>query len=119
MMDQIATFTAQGRDGEIVLRWRTESEMDNLGFHIYRATEESGPYLRLTAEVIAGQGSSALAYSYTFTDRHATNGVQYYYKLEDIAFDGAKTMHGPVSGKAVALVGRTNWGHIKALMETQ
>ena len=30
-------------------------------------------------------------------DGGLTNGVTYWYKLEDVAFDGTRTMHGPIS----------------------
>ena len=38
----LSTFTAQAGDGEATLHWVTESETDNLGFHVYRALEAEG-----------------------------------------------------------------------------
>ncbi|RKY70822.1 MAG: hypothetical protein DRP97_03065, partial [Candidatus Latescibacterota bacterium] len=112
----LASFTAQALGDEIVLKWRTESEIDNLGFHIYRAMEENGPYARLTEKRIAGQGSSTLPSTYVFTDSEALKGMSYYYKLEDTAFDGTKKIYGPVMAKPTPLVFRSNWGQVKALM---
>ena len=34
---------------------------------------------------------------YAFTDVRLTNGLTSWYKLEDVAFDGTRTMHGPIS----------------------
>ena len=94
---ELSTFTAQAGDGEATLHWLTESEIDNLGFYVYRALSEDGEYRRLTAELIAGAGNTTTEQTYTFTDIRLTNGVTYWYKLEDVAFDGTTTMHGPIS----------------------
>ena len=93
----LSTFTAQAGDGEVTLRWITESETDNLGFHMYRALEAEGEYKQLTADVLEGAGTSTGRREYRFTDVRLTNGVTYWYRLEDIAFDGARAMHGPIS----------------------
>ena len=42
------------------LEWRTASELDNLGFHVYRALSANGPWTRLNASLIPGLGSSAV-----------------------------------------------------------
>ena len=34
---ELVSFTAVGLDGAVELRWETGSEMDNLGFHLYRS----------------------------------------------------------------------------------
>lgn len=93
----VSSFTARAGDGEVTLHWVTESEIANLGFHVYRALEEEGIYERLTAEVTAGAGNTTTEQTYTFTDIRLTNGVTYWYKIEDVAFDGTRTMHGPIS----------------------
>ena len=93
----LSSFTALAGDGEVTLKWVTESETDNLGFHVYRALEAKGVYTRLTAEVLEGAGTSTGRRGYAFTDIRLTNGVTYWYKLEDIAFDGTRTVHGPIS----------------------
>ena len=94
---ELSLFTAQAEDGEVVLRWVTESETDNLGFHVYRAFMEDGEYERLTAELIEGAGTASSSREYAFMDIRLTNGVTYWYKIEDVAFDGTRTLHGPIS----------------------
>jgi len=94
---QLSSFTAHFRDGQVLLRWTTESEMDNLGFHIYRALEEEGEYDRITADLIEGAGTASNQQTYTFTDPNVTPGITYWYKLEDVAFDGTRMMHGAIS----------------------
>ena len=93
----LSSFTVQAGDGEVILRWVTESETDNLGFHVYRALEAEGKYARLTAEALEGAGTSTGRRAYAFSDIRLTNGVTYWYKIEDVAFDGARTLHGPIS----------------------
>ena len=101
---KLSSFTASSENGVVTLEWITESEVDNLGFHVYRALSERGPYEKITAERIQGAGSSATKHEYTFTDEGLTEGVTYWYRLEDVAFDGTRTMHGPISVDAEGVV---------------
>ncbi len=94
---ELTSFTAQPLDGAVELRWETGSELDNLGFHIYRSPTDAGPYERITARVIPGLGSSPEGATYAYRDASLTNGETYYYKLEDIETTGKTELHGPVS----------------------
>ena len=94
---ELRFLKATAGDGQVTLRWITESEVDNLGFHIYRSLKKEGIYERLTSEVIEGAGTTTSSREYAFTDIRLTNGVIYWYKLEDVAFDGTRTMHGPIA----------------------
>lgn len=98
----LTSFTATPGDGKVTLCWRTESEVDNLGFYLYRSLSKEGPYVRITPELIPGAGSSASLRDYSHTDREVVPGVTYWYELEDIAFDGTKTRHGPVKATPTA-----------------
>jgi CSLREA domain-containing protein len=94
---KVLSFAAVGRDRATDLSWATASELDNLGFHLYRSTSASGPFNRITSAVIPGLGSSAVGTGYSYRDSGLTNGVTYFYKLEDIDTSGVTTLHGPVS----------------------
>jgi hypothetical protein len=94
---ELTSFTAVGRDEAVELLWETGSELNNLGFHLYRSPSPSGPYGRITEAVIPGLGSSPVGRSYTYRDSGLANGVTYFYKLEDIETTGGSTFHGPVS----------------------
>jgi len=94
---KLTSFTAVAADRAVDLLWRTSSELANLGFHLYRSLSAFGPYERITEAVIPGLGSSPVGASYSYRDRSLTNGVQYFYKLEDIETTGRKELHGPVS----------------------
>lgn len=92
---ELSTFTARVVDDGILLEWTTESETENLGFHVYRSEVLNGDFTRLTAELIPGAGTAALRHRYSYLDRSAgDNG--YYYKIADVDFRGNYRFHGPV-----------------------
>jgi len=93
---ELIDFTGEPRGSSVVLSWETASELDNLGFHVYRAEEQAGPYERLTTSLIPGLGSSPVGARYRFEDRRVGPGLIYFYKLEDIDRQGVETRHGPV-----------------------
>ncbi len=87
----LSTFTATGADNRIVLNWKTESEVDNDFFRIYRSTSSEA-----TGEVIAeirANGSISTGSTYRFVDVRTTNGTTYYYRISDVSLDGVETTH--------------------------
>jgi hypothetical protein len=93
---ELVSFDAIGMNGEVLLKWKTASEIDNAGFNLYRSTSKNGKYEKINTSLIPGLGSSPIGRSYSYVDSSVTNGVVYYYKLEDIDFKGKGTLHGPV-----------------------
>jgi hypothetical protein len=93
---ELMSFEAAARDGAAELSWQTGSELNNLGFHVYRSLAADGPYERITSAVIPGLGSSPAGASYRYVDGGLLNGTTYYYKLEDIETTGVTRRHGPV-----------------------
>jgi len=91
----LSLFTADWTENQVVLTWRTESEIGNVGFHIYRAKED-GDYDKITPRMIAGQGSSTTPHNYVYTDRDILPDVQYKYKLRQINSDATYTDYGPI-----------------------
>ena len=94
---EMISFEAEGLESAVELSWETGSEIDNLGFHLYRSTTTGGEYQRITRQVIPGLGSSPAGARYRYRDDGLTNDVTYYYQLEDIDTSGATEMHGPIS----------------------
>lgn len=95
----LADFGATATDGVVLLEWETASEVDLLGFHIYRAETPDGSQTRLNAALIPGQApGSPVGAVYHFQDK-AVSAVPgtYYYWLEDVDVYGVATRHGPVS----------------------
>jgi len=97
---ELASFTAAPQGSTILLEWETATELDNLGFNLYRAGSASSPREQLNAALIPAQSpGSAAGAAYTFADETAAPGVTYHYWLEDVDVHGATTLHGPVSGQ--------------------
>jgi len=94
---KLVSFGAEPRDGAVELGWRTGSELDNLGFHLYRSLAPDGPWTRLTSALVPGLGSSPEGKTYAWHDAGLVNGLRYYYRLEDVDTASRSTMHGPVS----------------------
>ena len=70
----LSSFTATAGDGEVLLRWETETEIDNVGFFIQRSTQEAGEYARISP-FIPAQGDGLIGSAYTYLDEDVHNGV--------------------------------------------
>jgi hypothetical protein len=92
----LVDFSATALETEILLEWQSAIELDNAGFHIWRATGEgwkNGDYstvIRLTDRLIPAQGNSI---PYSYIDSNVETGLTYYYGLEDIDLSGHSTFH--------------------------
>jgi len=85
---ELSAFTATASDSSVILHWRTESEINNLGFNVYRSDTKEGVYTRVNARRIPGAGTNAISRDYSFTDEQVVFGKTYYYYIEDIDFTG-------------------------------
>ena len=92
----LASFTATWEGSGVLVEWVTKTEIDNVGFNLYRSTGAGGTYIKLNQEMIPGLLSSVNGRAYTFYDANVTPGNVYCYQLEDINLRGERTMHGPV-----------------------
>ena len=100
---ELARFEAAAQAESILLEWETASELDNLGFNLYRSTALNGDYVQLNAALIPTQNPGAVFGGiYTWVDEDVTPGVTYFYKLEDVDIYGVATLHGPVQATALA-----------------
>jgi hypothetical protein len=43
----LAELTAKPKAGKVIISWRTESEIDNAGFNLYRSQSEEGEYIKI------------------------------------------------------------------------
>lgn len=93
----LSSFDANGIWGKVILKWSTESEIDNVGFNLYRSESKGGEYVQINDDLIQALGTQTEGSSYEFTDEDVQNRKTYWYKLEDIDTNGISTMHGPVS----------------------
>jgi hypothetical protein len=93
----LSSFTATPSDKSVLLKWTTESEIDNAGFNLYHSESADSGYVKINLSLIPAEGSSTSGLSYKYIDDSVRNRTTYYYKLEDIDIYGTSTMHGPVS----------------------
>ena len=78
------------------LKWTTASEVDNFGFDIYRGLSEDGPFEKLTAEPLAGAGTTDEPQNYVFVDEAIDPSTNYYYYIESISLGGIRETFSPI-----------------------
>ena len=74
----------------VILKWTTESEIDNAGFNIYRRENRHGEFKQINQELIDGNGTTATRSAYRWVDTTAKPDVVYYYQIEDVSFSGVQ-----------------------------
>ena len=100
----LANLAAAPAGNAIQVNWETASELDSLGFNLYRATSATGPRTRLNASLIYSQApGSPLGQAYQFVDSAVRPGVTYYYWLEAVDTAGGSAINGPVSATVAPL----------------
>ncbi|NUO10061.1 MAG: IgGFc-binding protein [Candidatus Brocadia sp.] len=88
----LVSFTATNVNGEVHIEWVTATEIDNAGFNIYRAKLENGTYTKINGTLISANGNATSGASYSYVDTPGRG--TFYYKLEDVDYNGVSTMHG-------------------------
>lgn len=94
----LISFDAVRDEEGILLSWETASEVDNLGFNIYKADDPEGEKVRVNPAMILSKamgGTSGAFYEYL--DEDVETGITYYYWLEAVDFALSKTLYGPIS----------------------
>ncbi len=91
---ELSSFDATFENGTVTLKWVTVSETDNLGFNMYRADSEAGPWARLNAALIpATEPGSRLGHTYTWSDTTVLPNTTSVYRLEAVDLSGgARTL---------------------------
>jgi hypothetical protein len=89
----LVSLTAARSTPGVLVRWRTGTEADTLGFHIYR--ERAGKRVRVDRRLIPSKGSVSGA-RYSFVDRRAPRG-KLTYQLQAVGTDGSRTWYGRAS----------------------
>ena len=118
---ELSSFSVKRTEsGAVVVTWATESEVDNAGFNLRRSLTRDSGFTLLNSALIAGAGTTGERQMYTFTDASAKPGVEYYYQIEEVAFDGkretlaTRRLRGPVSAANRML---TTFGAVKQRQE--
>ena len=93
---ELSFFQAKFANSVVEITWRTESEFNNWGFHLYRSTDENGLNERINPSLIKGAGYSSMATDYKFVDERIEENTTYFYKLEDVDMNGNTRQYAPV-----------------------
>jgi hypothetical protein len=90
---RLASLVARARAGGIAVTWRTESEIDVLGFNVYR--QHRGKLTKLNRTLIPSVfGRTTSVRAYLFLDRSVRRGVSYTYRLQAVSRAGSHTWLG-------------------------
>jgi hypothetical protein len=85
---ELASFEATGNYGSVSLNWVTSSEVENLGFNIYRSVAEEENWSKVNSAMIDGKGTTSEESSYRFVDEKVAAGETYSYQLESVSING-------------------------------
>jgi len=77
----------------VLVRWRTGTEVETLGFNIFRQVR--GKRVKLNRHLLPARGSITGA-SYSYVDRRAPTRGALRYWLQVVDIDGSRTWRGPV-----------------------
>lgn len=112
----LSHFRAELTDAGVLLRWVTESELNNAGFNILRSETKNGKFDQVNPKLIQGAGTTSERHTYTWKDTTAKPNVVYYYRVEDISHAGVRKQLATVRMRGyVSAAGKltTKWGDLK------
>jgi hypothetical protein len=101
---ELAFLSAEPADGMVLLRWATDSESNNWGFHVFRSEESDRNYQQISQAIIQEPVPSRKHREYFFKDIQVKPDKTYYYKLADVDRNGGVRFHGPVTIKTSGAV---------------
>ncbi|MBN1920142.1 MAG: hypothetical protein JW892_02765 [Anaerolineae bacterium] len=91
-------FTGVPTGAGVRLTWETATELNTLGFNLYRAEALGAPRVRINGVLIPSQAPGGVfGATYTFVDAAVTPDATYFYWLEEVDTQGVTTLYGPVS----------------------
>mgnify|MGYP000900047251 CR=1 FL=1 len=94
---EVNYFTATEVEQAVEVKWETTTELDNLGFNLYRKQEGIEGWVKLNAELIPTvvYPGAPFGGEYSFVDEGVEPGQTYSYWLMDVDNDGTASLHGP------------------------
>jgi len=113
----LSFFRPTLEDEKVIVRWTTESELDNAGFNILRSDTRNGEFKQVNEKLIQGNGTTGERSNYKWVDTSAKPGAVYYYRIEDISFNGERQTL--MTTKLKGLISpenklTTRWGELKS-----
>jgi hypothetical protein len=98
---EVTSFYGKANGNNVNIAWTTQSEVDNAGFNLYRATSLNGEYIKVNTHLIPALGGLYAGATYSYNDI-VTTGTTVYYRLEDIDTKGVSTFQVPIAVTAGA-----------------
>jgi hypothetical protein len=105
---ELSRWFASSTQGEVMLNWSTDSEIENQGFVIDRTLRQAqgsntepveewnviASYI--THDALIGQSSTSTQHNYSYIDRQVIAGKTYGYRLSDVDYRGNVTQHSEI-----------------------
>lgn len=82
---------------QVVIEWKTASEMDTVGFNIYRSLTPDGPFEKITAQSISSSADPLVGGSYKYYDKDVIANQLYFYQLMEVEAGGSENSLGIIS----------------------
>ncbi len=105
---ELAYFRARSENGKVTLEWRTESELNNAYWLVFKKEISEEEYDKLNKGLITieqlystfasagqlkGAGTKPSATDYIFEDTEVKSGARYAYRIADVSYDGKINVH--------------------------
>jgi hypothetical protein len=84
------------RRSSVIVEWSTASELDTVGFNLYRSETPEGPFEQVNGDLIPAADDPLVGGNYEYKDTKVLPGHTYYYWLEDVNTQGAANRNGPI-----------------------
>ena len=93
----LLVFEANLEKEAVALRWKTESELENLGYILNRREKDDDEWIEIatyqTNTHLMGQGNTSESTDYYFKDTSVREGLTYEYQLADVSYAGEIIYH--------------------------
>jgi hypothetical protein len=105
---ELTNFTADAKNGKVILNWETSSETNNQGFEVQRTYLNSSLIKGkdkkdwITIGFVTGHGTTTEKHNYTFLDNSVMTGI-YQYRLKQMDFDGTFEFSNEIEVNVIAL----------------
>jgi len=76
------------QNARVKIEWTTASELNTVGFNLYRRNSVDGAEIRVNPELIPASSEPLTGGEYQYVDRGVEPGRTYFYELEDVEADG-------------------------------
>lgn len=89
----LSYFKVKQKGNKVVIVWKTASEIDTIGFNIFREDTATNSYRKINKKLIQAKGTAQSGYRYRFVDKRIKGRHTYLYQLEDIDKNLTSTFH--------------------------